>query len=59
MLKGKDLEESSRIQANLAVGHREGRMFRDVSMKHTRMERLTAHTDPTHHRPSWSNTVVD
>eukprot|EP00971_Amphidinium_carterae_P288696 5732560-Amphidinium_carterae.1 len=29
MLKGRDLEDAKRIQVKLAVGHREGSMFRD------------------------------
>eukprot|EP00971_Amphidinium_carterae_P055761 1099939-Amphidinium_carterae.1 len=29
MLKGSDLDAAKKIQVNLAVGHREGRMFRD------------------------------
>eukprot|EP00971_Amphidinium_carterae_P083157 1645478-Amphidinium_carterae.1 len=29
MLKGPDLDAAKKIQVNLAVGHREGRMFRD------------------------------
>eukprot|EP00971_Amphidinium_carterae_P168959 3347104-Amphidinium_carterae.1 len=34
MLKGSDLDAAKKIQVNLAVGHREGRMFRDALSTH-------------------------